>query len=78
MADNVKMAMRGALMICGLFALTGCVGSPADLGITGPAPPLPPPQMDDGTVGRPGLPDTGGYGPSVRPTTSGGRYFNYN
>lgn len=71
--------MRRALTLCGLLALAGCAGSPADLGITGPAPPVPPPLNDDGTVGRPGLPDAGaGYGPSIIPSTGSGRYFNYN
>jgi hypothetical protein len=62
-----------------LLALAGCTATPADLGITGPAAPVPPRLLDDGTVDRPGLPDVGtGYGPSARPSTSGGRYFNYN
>jgi len=70
---------RRALTLGVLFALAGCAGSPADLGITGPAAPLPPEQPDDGTVERPGLPDAGaGYGPSIRPGTGSGRYFNYN
>jgi hypothetical protein len=71
--------MRHALMLGVLLALAGCAGSPADLGITGPTPPAPPQGFDDGTVERPGLPDAGaGYGPSVTPSTGGGRYFNYN
>ena len=58
----------------------GCGDSPASLGITGPgAPPPPPQQVDDSTIANPGLPDSpGGYGPSIGPVPSGGRYFNYN
>jgi hypothetical protein len=71
--------MRRVPALCVLLVLAGCAGSPADLGITGPAPPVPAPLPDDSTVDRPGLPDAGaGYGPSVTPSTGGGRYYNYN
>lgn len=70
---------RHVLAVGALLVLTGCVASPADLGLTGPAPPVPPPVIDDSTIGNPGLPDAGaGYGPSIIPSTGGGRYYNYN
>jgi hypothetical protein len=40
---------------------------------------VPPPVRDDSTIGIPGVPDTGGYGPSVTPSGGGeGHFFNYN
>lgn len=69
--------MRAAALIA-VLALTGCAGSPASLGITGPAPLSPPPTTDDSVIGQPGVPDMGVYGPSIVPSTGGGRYFNYN
>jgi len=69
--------MRAATLIA-VLALTGCAASPASLGITGPAPLSPPPAVDDSVIGQPGVPDTNGYGPSMVPSTGGGRYFNYN
>ena len=72
-------AMRYALMLIVLCALTGCSGTPADLGITGPTAPVPPQEPDDSTIDRPGLPDPiNGYGPSITPSTGGGRFYNYN
>jgi len=69
--------MRAAVLIA-MLALAGCAGSPESLGITGPAPLSPPPAADDSVIQKPGVPDTGGYGPSLVPSTGGGRYFNYN
>jgi len=61
------------------LSLAGCNATPASLGITGPAPPPPPPKADDSTILAPGIPDPGnGYGPSVGPSPSAGRYYNYN
>ncbi len=61
------------------LSLAGCDATPASLGITGPAPPPPPPTVDDSTITNPGIPDPGnGYGPSVGPSPSAGRFFNYN
>jgi hypothetical protein len=77
-AEGVK-AMRHALMLAVLFALAGCSATPADLGITGPTAPVEPQEPDDSTIGRPGLPDPmSGYGPSIIPSTGGGRFYNYN
>lgn len=74
-----KRAMRRILVLAALLALAGCSGTPADLGITGPTEPMPPPEPDDSAIGRPGIPDpVGGYGPSIAPSTGGGRFFNYN
>ena len=69
--------MRAAFLIA-VLVLAGCAGSPASLGITGPAPLSPPAVPDDSVIVQPGMPDSGGYGPSLVPNTSGGRYFNYN
>ncbi len=71
--------MRRALAVALLLALGSCAGTPADLGITGPAAPVQPPEPDDSNIDRPGLPDPmGGYGPSITPSTGGGRFYNYN
>jgi hypothetical protein len=71
--------MRRVFISCALLVLAGCAATPADLGLTGPAPPVPPRILDDSTIGYPGLPDAGGgYGPSLMPSTGGGRYYNYN
>jgi hypothetical protein len=71
--------MRYTLILVLLLVLTGCSGTPADLGITGPTAPVPPQEQDDSTIGRPGLPDPmSGYGPSTKPSTGGGRFYNYN
>jgi hypothetical protein len=71
--------MRYALVMAVLLVLVGCSDTPADLGITGPTAPVQPPEPDDSTIDRPGLPDPmGGYGPSITPSTGGGRFYNYN
>jgi hypothetical protein len=71
--------MRYAPTMALLLVLAGCSGTPADLGITGPTAPVPPQDQDDSTISRPGLPDPyGGYGPSIAPSTGGGRFYNYN
>jgi hypothetical protein len=68
-----------ALTLIAALAMAGCNATPASLGITGPAPPAPQPTVDDSTILAPGLPDPGsGYGPSVGPNPTQGRYFNYN
>ncbi len=70
--------IRGAALIL-LLLLAGCSGTPQSLGITGPAAPQEPPMgPDDSTVEAPGLPNGNGYGPTMAPTTGGGRYYNYN
>ena len=69
-----------ALALIALLSLAGCNVTPASLGITGPAPLVPPPPTDDNTIDAPGvpLPDSG-FGPGVGPAPSGGgRYYNYN
>ncbi len=67
------------LALLAALCLVGCQDSPASLGITGPSPPAPPTPLDDSVISNPGIPDTSGsYGPNVAPTTSGGRFFNYN
>lgn len=67
------------LAIFAVLALVGCDATPASLGITGPSPPKLPTTIDDRTILAPGVPDPGNsYGPSVTPSTSGGRYYNYN
>ena len=71
--------MRLALALLVMLGIAGCDATPQSLGITGPAPVKPPPGVDDSTIANPGLPDAGsGYGPGMAPSTSGGRYFNYN
>jgi hypothetical protein len=71
--------MTRTLFLIATLCVAGCGESPAALGITGPgAPPAPPAPNDDSTIPNPGLPDTGGYGPSYGPMPSSGRYFNYN
>ncbi len=71
--------MRNVLLLLAGLGLAGCDASPASLGITGPAPPPPPPKIDDSTIMNPGIPDPGsGYGPSVGPSPTAGRYYNYN
>ncbi len=73
------MPMRGLVVLCLLLGAAGCTESPASLGITGPAPPTPPPVSDDSTIGLPGVPATTGYGPSIVPIGGGnGHFFNYN
>lgn len=68
--------MLAALIV---LAVAGCGRSPESLGITGPAPPVNPPVVDDSTIANPGVPDPGmGYGNSVGPATQTGRYYNYN
>ena len=67
------------LALLAVLGLMGCQESPSALGITGPSPPTPPAPLDDSIIGNPGVPDTSGsYGPNVAPTTSGGRFYNYN
>jgi hypothetical protein len=71
--------MRHARALAAMLVLAGCSGAPADLGITGPTAPVMPQEPDDSNIDRPGLPDPmGGYGPSVVPSTGGGRFYNYN
>ena len=71
--------MRLVLAFLGVFAVAGCSDSPESLGITGPGIPAAQPVRDDSVIDRPGIPDSGnGYGPSVGPMPSTGRYFNYN
>ena len=71
--------MRHTRILAVLLVLAGCSGSPADHGITGPSAPVEPEEPDDSTIGRPGLPDPmSGYGPSIIPSTGGGRFYNYN
>ena len=70
--------MTRILYLLAAIGITGCEGSPASLGITGPGPQAPPagPSSDES---EPGLPDSmGNYGPSIGPIPSNGRYFNYN
>jgi hypothetical protein len=68
-----------ALALIAALGVAGCGGSPQSLGITGPGAPPVAPAVDDSTISNPGIPDAGsGYGPSVGPTPSGGRYYNYN
>jgi hypothetical protein len=71
--------VRYAITMALLLVLAGCSDTPADLGITGPTAPVPPPEPDDSIIGRPGIPDPmSGYGPSSTPSTGGGRFYNYN
>jgi hypothetical protein len=72
--------MTRSIALLGLLLLAGCTGSPADFGITGPGmQPLPTPVDDDNVNQAPGVHDPGtGYGPSVMPSTTNGRFFNYN
>ena len=72
--------MTRALVLIAALAVAGCAGSPQSLGITGPgAPPATAPASDDSTISNPGIPDAGGgYGPSIGPAPSGGKYYNYN
>lgn len=72
--------MTRPIVLLGLLLLAGCAGSPTDLGITGPGvQPLPPPVDDDNLNQPPGVRDPGtGYGPSVLPGITNGRFFNYN
>jgi hypothetical protein len=73
--------MIRALALAAALAVAACDATPASLGITGPgAPPPPAPAPDDSTIDMPGIvaPGGGNYGPSVGPTPSNGRYFNYN
>jgi len=71
--------MRGLLLLA-VLALAGCEDSPGALGITGPTSPAPGRAApDDSTIGNPGIPDSGnGYGPSMGPSPTGGKFFNYN
>lgn len=66
--------------ILALLVLAGCTGSPAALGITGPAPLQQPVGQDDSTIANPGLQGApSGYGPSIGPRPGGnGQFFNYN
>ncbi len=68
------------LILIAALSVAACGRSPASLGITGPgAPPPLAPASDDSTITNPGIPDQGGgYGPSIGPMPSSGRYFNYN
>ncbi len=71
--------MRLLLAVLVVIGVAGCNGSPESLGITGPGIPTAQPVHDDSVIDRPGIPDSGrGYGPSVGPMPSTGRYFNYN
>ena len=71
--------MHATLALLLALALAGCEAPPASLGISGPARLQPPAELDDSTIVNPGMPDAGnGYGPSIAPSTGGGRYFNYN
>jgi hypothetical protein len=72
--------MIRAFSLLAVLALGACDATPASLGITGPGPPpSPPPAIDDSTILNPGVPDPGNsYGPSVGPSPSSGRFFNYN
>jgi hypothetical protein len=70
-----------ALRLSLLLVLAGCTGmSPADLGITGPGQPAPPPaNQNDDVFDTPSFHDPGaGSGPNYMPGTSTGRYYNYN
>lgn len=70
--------MRGLALIA-VLALPGCSGSPASLGITGPGQASPLAAPEDSMTSSPGVPDApNGYGPSVGPSQTGGKYFNYN
>jgi hypothetical protein len=69
---------RTALVLITMLSLAGCNVTPASLGITGPAPLVPPTPPDDSTIDAPGLAAPGsGYGSSIGPAGTG-RYFNYN
>ena len=58
-----------------LLLLTACSGDPRDYGITGARPVQPPAAREDLS----GIPDSSGViGPSVTPTTGGGRFWGYN
>jgi hypothetical protein len=72
--------MKRLVFLLGLLLLAACTGSPADMGITGPGvQPLPAPVDDDNLNQPPGIRDPGtGYGPSVNPGITDGRFFNYN
>jgi hypothetical protein len=76
---------RSAILIA--LALSGCVGGPAALGITGPGTSAPasftePPPDPDSAVSLPGIPDSGGpYSQSNRPageTVRPGGFYGYN
>jgi hypothetical protein len=73
-----RYAFSAGATLALLLILSGCTGSPADLGITGPGAPPPPPSQDDNGIDMPGVDPGSGYGPNGLPNTSGGRYFNYN
>ena len=62
-----------------LLAVAGCSGSPAALGITGPAPLEQPVAPDDSTIANPGLQGAPSfYGPSIGPSATGnGQFLNY-
>ncbi len=67
------------LALSAVLSLAGCNMTPASLGITGPAPLVPPQQPDDSTNDAPVASPGGSYGPSIGPSPTGnGRFFNYN
>ena len=70
--------MRHILLTLPLL-LVACGGDPASYGITGTAPPLPPPDAGEISNGIPGAPVTGtSYGPTIGPSTGTGRFWGYN
>lgn len=68
--------MRWAPLLAGLIVVAlqaGCDRTPELLGITGPAPPVPPTVTpDEATVPTPGLPSAGANSGAEQ------RYYNYN
>jgi hypothetical protein len=77
-------------LILVLLPLAACTGSPEALGITGPETngphstdatrnAVPPGATSSDPFENQEAPQAGGqYGPSMRPTTNGGRFWNYN
>ena len=67
------------LVLLTVLAVPGCADTPASLGITGPGLQAPPTQPDENAPDTSGVPYTPGpFAPTIGPSPSTDRYFNYN